>query len=390
MRNVGGKFHPSEFDKVKNENNSIYYTYILFSKTKTLQENIDWSNIQPETNIPIFVPPIYYGKVLKVYTGDTFVLATKLPFLEETAQIYKFTIRLDGVSASIDKVLGGISKKALIQKIGDQVVQLRDISTDRHGKIYAKVFLAEENVNEWLLKNQYVVRSKNGKKRRMSESDSVLSVPSAPYYSCKDIIPENANTNTLSIDNFILPSIQIQRQNTNLSTASSSSSSSIKTDCFLSHNWGDQNKNHAFVKKVNLELQNRGLKTWFDENQMDGNIRFRMAEGIDNTKCVVVFITKEYRDKVNGIDMTDNCKYEFSYAMNQLGSQNMIPVVLEAEMRDTKKWKGELGAALGSMMYVDLSLTKDQKEETMLELKYEDISRKIRKMVEREKRKSNK
>jgi hypothetical protein len=328
---------------------------------------------------------------LKIYTGDTFVLATKIPFFHETietAPICKFTIHLDSVTAPIDKENGSITKEALIKKIEHQVVQLRDISTDRHGKIYAKVFLAEENVNEWLVKNNYGVRSKNGKKRRMSESDSILSLPSLesvkPFYSCKDIIPEHTNTNTLSIDNFILPSIQ--RQNTNLSTASTS----IKTDCFLSHNWGEQNKNHHFVKRVNLELQKRGLKTWFDENQMDGNIRFRMAEGIDNTKCVVVFITKEYRDKVNGIDMTDNCKYEFSYAMNQLGSQNMIPVVLETEMRDTKKWKGELGAALGSMMYVDLSQASLMKEETMLELKYEDISRKIRKMVEREKRKSNK
>lgn len=328
---------------------------------------------------------------MKIYTGDTFVLATKIPFFHETietAPICKFTIHLDSVTAPIDKENGSITKEALIKKIEHQVVQLRDISTDRHGKIYAKVFLAEENVNEWLVKNNYGVRSKNGKKRRMSESDSILSLPSLesvkPFYSCKDIIPEHTNTNTLSIDNFILPSIQ--RQNTNLSTASTS----IKTDCFLSHNWGEQNKNHHFVKRVNLELQKRGLKTWFDENQMDGNIRFRMAEGIDNTKCVVVFITKEYRDKVNGIDMTDNCKYEFSYAMNQLGSQNMIPVVLETEMRDTKKWKGELGAALGSMMYVDLSQASLMKEETMLELKYEDISRKIRKMVEREKRKSNK
>ena len=389
-----------QFDKVKNKQNNIYYTYILFSKTKTLQENIDWSNVKEKdwSNVPIFVPPITFGKVLKIYTGDTFVLATKLPFFHETietAPICKFTIHLDSVTvAPIEKEK---SKEALMQKIEHQIVQLRDVSTDRHGKIYAKVFLAEENVNEWLLQNNYGVRSQNGKKRRMSESDSVLSTPSLPsvvqkpYYSCKDIIPENANTNTLTIDNFILPIIQIQRQNTNLSTASAS----VKTDCFLSHNWGEQNKNHAFVKRVNLELQNRGLKTWFDETQMDGNIRFRMAEGIDNTKCVVVFITKEYRDKVNGIDMTDNCKYEFSYEMNQLGSQNMIPVVLETEMRDTKKWKGELGAALGSMMYVDLSqasLSKEQKEteETMIELKYEDISRRIRKIVDREKRKSNK
>lgn len=374
-----------KFNKVKNKQNIIYYTYILFSKTRNLQENIDWSSVKEE-NVPIFVPPITFGKVLKIYTGDTFVLATKLPFFHETietAPICKFTIHLDGVSAPIDKENGSITKEILIQKIEHQIVQLRDVSTDRHGKIYAKVFLAEENVNEWLLKNQYVVKSQNGKKRRMSESDSILSNPSLPsikHYSCKDIIPENANTNTLTIDNFVLPFIQ--RQNTNLST----SSGSVKTDCFLSHNWGDQNKNHNFVKKVNMELQKRGLKTWFDETQMDGNIRFRMAEGIDNTKCVVVFITKEYRDKVNGIDMTDNCKYEFSYAMNQLGSQNMIPVILETEMRDTKKWKGELGAALGSMMYVDLFDMND----TMLELKYEDISRRIRKIVDREKRKSNK
>jgi len=334
----------------------------------------------------MFVPPIYSGKVWKVYSGDTFSIATKIPFFGETgetAPISQFTIHLDGITAPKSIPFATIetekAKEALTKRIEHQVVQLRNISTDRHGKIYAKVFLAEENVNEWLLKHNYGVKSKNGKKRRMSESDSILSLPSLPsaetikYYSCKE-----EHTNSLSQDNFILP--VIQRQNTNLSTASTS----IKTDCFLSHNWGDQNKNHHFVKRVNLELQKRGWKTWFDENQMDGNIRFRMAEGIDNTKCVVVFITKEYRDKVNGMDMTDNCKYEFSYAMNQLGSQNMIPVVLETEMRDTKKWKGELGAALGSMMYVDLS----EMNETMLELKYEDISRKIRKIVDREKRKN--
>jgi len=312
--------------------------------------------------------------VLKIYTGDIFSIATKISFLGEnafSATIYQFTIHLDGVTAPIDKENSLITKEVLTDKIEHQVVRLRDISTDRHGKIYAKVFLAGENVNEWLLKNNYVMKSKNGKRRRMSESDSCsCSLPLVsvkPFYSCKYIIPEHST-------------LLIKAQNT--SDDSISISSSVKTDCFLSHNWGEQNKNHEFVKKVNMELQKRGWKTWFDENQMDGNIRFRMAEGIDNTKCVVVFITKEYRDKVNGIDMTDNCKYEFSYAMNQLGSQNMIPVVLETEMRDTKKWKGELGAALGSMLYVDLS------DMSMLEFKYEDISRKIRKMVDREKRKN--
>jgi hypothetical protein len=106
-----------------------------------------------------------------------------------------------------------------------------------------------------------------------------------------------------------------------------------------------------------------------------------MAEGIDNTKCIVVFITREYRDKVNGIDMKDNCKYEFTYAMNQLGSQNMIPVIMEKEMRETNKWKGELGAALGSMLYVDLSVDVE------IEKKYDELYKRIRHVIHRESKK---
>ena len=279
---------------------------------------------------------------MKIYTGDIFAIATKIPFYNETlenAPIYQFTIHLDSVIVTTNKDI-------LTQKIGYKIVELRNVSTDRHGKIYATVFLAEENVNNWLLQNKYAIPCKNGKRRRMSESDSNILLP------------------------IILPPIQqIKRQDTECSNLS-------KTDCFLSHNWGENNKNHILVNKVNLELQKRGVKTWFDENQIDGNIRFRMAEGIDNTKCFVVFITKEYRNKVNGMDMTDNCKYEFSYAMNQLGSQNMIPIVLETEMRDTKKWKGELGAALGNMLYIDLT-------DLFSDLKYEEIYQRILKIISR-------
>jgi hypothetical protein len=252
---------------------------------------------------------------LKIYTGDTFVIATKIPFFNETleeAPIYQFTIHLDSVKDITT------TKNILTHKIGYKIVELRNVSTDRHGKIYATVFLAEENINNWLLQNKYAI----------------------PYNRKLQVKPKI-------------------------------------TDCFLSHNWGENNKNHIFVKNVHLELQKKGLKTWFDENEIDGNIRFRMAEGIDNTKCFVVFITKEYRNKVNGIDMTDNCKYEFSYAMNQLGSQNMIPIVLETEIKDTKKWKGELGAALGNMLYIDFT-----SDFSVSDIKYEEIYQRIKKLID--------
>jgi hypothetical protein len=211
-----------------------------------------------------------------------------------------------------------------------------------------------------------VIPCKNGRIRRVSESDS------HDYDKSKLLLPKiNLSIDSIlessyKTETFILPSIE--RPTT---------ASNLQTDCFLSHNWGEKQENHEKVKIINEALKTRGLKTWLDENKIDGNIRYKMAEGIDNTKCVVVFITKEYRDKVNGIDMKDKCKYEFTYAMNQLGSQNMIPVIMEPEMRENHKWKGELGAALGSMVFVDLSV------ETNIETKYDELYKRIRNVIYR-------
>ena len=124
------------------------------------------------------------------------------------------------------------------------------------------------------------------------------------------------------------------------------------TQCFLTHNWA--NGNHERVAAVNRALKALGIVTWFDDERMEGQVRKKMAEGIENTHCIVVFITALYRDKVNGGDMRDNCQYELSYAVEQLGPQKMIPVVMEPEMRDSKKWRGQLGAALGGLLYVDM------------------------------------
>jgi hypothetical protein len=59
-------------------------------------------------------------------------------------------------------------------------------------------------------------------------------------------------------------------------------------------------------------------------------------------------------DKVNGNDERDNCKVEFQYAFNHLGSQKMVAVVMESEIKDAKEWTGVLGAALGSHLYIDM------------------------------------
>jgi len=67
--------------------------------------------------------------------------------------------------------------------------------------------------------------------------------------------------------------------------------------------------------------------------------------------------------------------------MNQHGSQYMIPIIMEPDMRETNKWKGELGAALGSILYVDLS---DEKlSEIELDKKYDELYKRIKHIVDK-------
>jgi hypothetical protein len=119
----------------------------------------------------------------------------------------------------------------------------------------------------------------------------------------------------------------------------------VCTDVFLSHDWGEGSTNHKKVKIVNEALQKKGLITWFDEEKMKGNLIKRMTEGIEKTKCVLVFVTENYRNKVNGSEERDNCYLEFSHSRVQRGPQKMISIAMEKEMQNTREWRGQLGAA---------------------------------------------
>lgn len=139
------------------------------------------------------------------------------------------------------------------------------------------------------------------------------------------------------------------------------------TDVFLSHNWGNDKSgrdNHFRVSLINKELQGVGYQTWFDRDRMKGDLFEQMAQGIENTQSVIVCITQEYIDKVNSENAGDNCKREFNYAAIKKTSSNMVAVLMEREMCDTRKWTGSVGLHLSSKMYIDMS--GDLKNKTYL------------------------
>ena len=148
-------------------------------------------------------------------------------------------------------------------------------------------------------------------------------------------------------------------------------SNSKETDLFLSHNWGKDGENHQKVAKINRALQDLGYVTWFDDKEMYGDIRARMAEGIKNTKCCLAFLTEEYHQKVVYGPESDNCKSEFDFASTTVPVR---AVVLEECMKNPHTWEGNIAITLKIKLYVDMSGDIDNREyfqEQMQQLKKE-------------------
>jgi hypothetical protein len=131
-------------------------------------------------------------------------------------------------------------------------------------------------------------------------------------------------------------------------------------DAFLTHDWGSDElgrNNHARVTEVYKALKQLGLNPWFDEEMMEGDINDKMANGVENSATIVVFITERYVVKASGrgeLKNDDNCKYEFDHSCRIRGVDKMIVCVMEPQMRSTAVWKGSVGGKLGGKLYHDL------------------------------------
>ena len=157
------------------------------------------------------------------------------------------------------------------------------------------------------------------------------------------------------------------------------------TDVFLAHDWGTDEQgrnNHDRVSVVNDALKQLGYKTWFDSEQMTGDIVDKMCDGIDKTKLIIVFVTQRYAEKVQSGSDNDNCKLEFKYAMRRRGAGNMVPIIMERRMKNPGDWKGPVGMALGGILAVRMSYDfgeADTFREGMSEVKRE-IDARLRKL----------
>ena len=85
----------------------------------------------------------------------------------------------------------------------------------------------------------------------------------------------------------------------------------MQYDCFLTHDWGEDEEgrsNHARVGKLCAALKAEGIRPWFDEECMRGDINDKMVDGIERSGAVVCFITDRYLEKAWGKGANDPCR----------------------------------------------------------------------------------
>jgi endonuclease YncB( thermonuclease family) len=132
-------------------------------------------NIEYKDTI-LFVPPIITGKVIKVYDGDTITIASKLP--NQETPIYRFSVRLNGIDCAEIKGKTQNEKKIAIHArdklhalIFGKMVHLKNVSTEKYGRILADVYLDDLNVCKWMLDNDLAVPYDGATKYRPPEWD---------------------------------------------------------------------------------------------------------------------------------------------------------------------------------------------------------------------------
>jgi len=117
-----------------------------------------------------FIPPITEGFVIKVYDGDTITVASKLPY--PNSPVYRFHVRLNGIDTpeikgktDDEKAAAHHAQKALENLILHKTVTLKNLKTEKYGRILADVYLKKVSLNKWMLDNNYAVKYEGGTKQ---------------------------------------------------------------------------------------------------------------------------------------------------------------------------------------------------------------------------------
>jgi micrococcal nuclease len=146
---------------------------ITMLETTSLYNSNDWlNNIDMKIdwkNTVEFVPPVEKGIVIKVYDGDTITIASKLPY--PSSPLYRFSVRLNGIDCpeikgkdENEKQCAQIAKQEMSDLILNKIVLLKNVQTEKYGRILADVYIGDLHLNEHMIEKRLAISYDGGKK----------------------------------------------------------------------------------------------------------------------------------------------------------------------------------------------------------------------------------
>jgi endonuclease YncB( thermonuclease family) len=128
-----------------------------------LNDPIKWEDTTP------FAVPISGGQVIKVYDGDTITIASKLQIKD--SPLYRFSVRLNGIDtpeikgqSEDEKSVAKEARDALTAMILHKNIHLKNVTTEKYGRILADVYLDNLHINNWLIEQRFAVTYDGGTK----------------------------------------------------------------------------------------------------------------------------------------------------------------------------------------------------------------------------------
>lgn len=119
----------------------------------------------------MYIPDIHYGKVIKVYDGDTITIVTTLHNGDVTPirDLYKFNVRILGIDTpelktknAVERELGILARDALAALIMNKIVRLENIAYDKYGRILCNLYVNDIDISKWLIENNHATPYSGG------------------------------------------------------------------------------------------------------------------------------------------------------------------------------------------------------------------------------------
>ena len=127
--------------------------------------------LHPEAKIVDIKPGYSFFTVKKVYDGDTITIISKLPYKDSA--LYKFSVRLNGIDCPEikgetlkEKQCAQLARDELSKLILNKHVVLKDLKTEKYGRILAEVYLDDLHLNQYMIDKKLAVKYDGGTKTK--------------------------------------------------------------------------------------------------------------------------------------------------------------------------------------------------------------------------------